>query len=458
MVDPLSSGSQLAQRLTDRGYRVIAVHSSPKIIDALIGSYRAKSVIGDIFPLGQINVREIERIAKQLEAYRYPNVSIEDSIRAVFVGSENGTVLGDGLSHLLGLPGNAPRLSLTKRDKAVMHERLALLGVDHIAHLRSSSIDKILEWIKGPNAGKYPVVIKPLDSAATQGVSICENEAEVRAAFHDLMTNSKTVFGRPIDEVLVQEFLEGIEDDSEYVVNTASSGGRHIVTDIVRYHKKRIRKPNGSSAIIYLFDEFVPLNSPIARMLREYALRVLDATGVAYGPAHMEVMNTPRGPVLVEIGARPAGSGMPVVASHAYNHHPLDLIIDAYLRPERFLDIWRGETRNPGIFQTMYKQARQVALISQDSGYVISTSGLAKIKKLRSFVSASLPEYGDQIFATVDLVTSPGHVELAHADPKVIEEDYSQIREWERQGLLYRLSPHCPRSVPDFPSLIRLHY
>jgi biotin carboxylase len=443
VVDPYSSGRYLAERLTRRGYRVLAVHSFPEIVDALKGSYRARSVARDFYPSAAIDVAQIEQMADRLSRYTYPHVSREKALKAIFIGSENGVVLGDGLTHLLHLPGNDPALSLTKRDKAKMHERLALLGLAHIRHLRTTSLAKVLKWIHGPeNQGRYPVVIKPIDSAATQGVSICETEEEVRNAFKDLMegAGSRTVFDSRISEVLVQEYLQGVdstatEEASEYVVNSMSSNGRHIVTDIIRYRKLRVQRANGSHTAIYLFDQFIPLNDPIALEMRKYALEVLDATGVRFGAAHMEVMRTARGPVLVEIGARPAGSGIPEIAARAYTHHPLDIMIDAYLNPDTFNDLWITEQQLPGSSQRFLNHARQVAFIAPNAGTLQGFPYLAALKNLRSYVSHSFNfNVGDFMPLTEDLVSSPGHVELAHPDPAVVEADYQLIRQWERQG------------------------
>jgi D-alanine-D-alanine ligase-like ATP-grasp enzyme len=436
VVDPLSSGRLLAERLTARGYRVLAVHSSVDIVPALVASYRPRSVVRDFFPKRELDVAGIEAMASRLSAYVYPNVPQAVSLQAVFNGSEGGTVLADSLTHLLGLPGNQPSLSQTKRDKGRMHQRLKEKNIAHISFLRTKHLEKVLAWVYGPNEGKFPVVIKPVDSAATQGVSICESEAEIIAAFTELMSSdSPTVFQHKIEEVLVQEFLQGVEENSEYVVNTASSGGRHIVTDVVRYQKRKVLKANGSHAIIYLYDEMMALDHPVALRLREYAFKVLDATGVVFGPSHMEVMLTARGPILVEVGARPAGSGMPDLAAKAYPYHPLDITIDAYLNPGRFSGLWVAESAQPGSRQKFLKHARQVEFISPRAGVLTSLPYLGSLKQLRSYVSHSISVgIGEQMNATEDLLTSPGHVELAHEDAAIVEQDYRTVRQWEQSG------------------------
>lgn len=41
----------------------------------------------------------------------------------------------------------------------------------------------------------------------------------------------------------------------------------------------------------------------------------------------------------------------------------------------------------------------------------------------------------DSLEKTIDLVSSPGHVKLAHEDLTVINRDYETIRKWEKEGI-----------------------
>jgi hypothetical protein len=66
--------------------------------------------------------------------------------------------------------------------------------------------------------------------------------------------------------------------------------------------------PHG--APVYDYEEPVAPDDPAARTLSNYLLPVLDTLGL-HGPAHSEIMLTDRGRVLIESGARIAGSILP---------------------------------------------------------------------------------------------------------------------------------------------------
>lgn len=56
----------------------------------------------------------------------------------------------------------------------------------------------------------YPVIVKPIDSAGTEGVTFCRDEKTVIKAFN-LYLNKENVFGIINKQMLVQEFLNGLE-------------------------------------------------------------------------------------------------------------------------------------------------------------------------------------------------------------------------------------------------------
>jgi biotin carboxylase len=60
-------------------------------------------------------------------------------------------------------------------------------------------------------------------------------------------------------------------------------------------------------------------------------MRVLDALGIRFGPAHTELMLTKEGPLLIEIGARLDGSDAPIIGERAYGINQIHLTADCYL-------------------------------------------------------------------------------------------------------------------------------
>ena len=166
----------------------------------------------------------------------------------------------------------------------------------------------------------FPVVLKPTDSAGSDGVKLCHNFEEAKAHFDHLLV-VEAVNGGYNTEVLCQEFLRG----KEYVVDTVSRDGEHKIMQVWVYDK---RPANGAGEIVhghcfltqqwlfflntfYVIIAFVyfgmlPIDSSSqeAKLLINYCKHVLDALQIKNGPGHAEIILTPSGPCLVEMNCR----------------------------------------------------------------------------------------------------------------------------------------------------------
>lgn len=81
-----------------------------------------------------------------------------------------------------------------------------------------------------------------------------------------------------------------------------------------------------------------------------------------------------------------------------------------------------------------------VSFISHASGRVKASSCGDLVSGLRSsHAFAKLAKPGEFVERTIDLFTSPGIVYLLHADSQQLEQDYQQIRAWERTEKLFVL-------------------
>ncbi|HEY5811540.1 MAG TPA: SET domain-containing protein-lysine N-methyltransferase, partial [Terrimicrobiaceae bacterium] len=224
--------------------------------------------------------------------------------------------------------------------------------------------------------------------------------------------------------VIVQEFVEGVE----YAVDTVSCRGRHFVCDIWRYGKSWL---NG--APVYDFNALVRSDSPEAILLSEHVNKALNALGIAFGPAHSEIKLSPNGPVLIESGARMAGTGLALLARDCVRVNQIELTADAYLDFESF----DAKTQSP---YTLEREGLVVDLICPEPGVVRSVAGCNAVKQLESFYSIHLyVEEGQRVEKTRDIETSPGHVELCHSKSAVLWKDYEHIRGWETNNLLFQL-------------------
>ena len=404
IVDGYSAGRFLPLELKKYGFDCVHVQSTPIIPKFYRASFNKEDFIANIIYEGNI-----EETLEDLSKY---NISF------LMVGAESGVEFADFLSEKMGLASNGTRLSKARRNKFEMAEAVRKAGLKSVNHIKSSSVDVILAWAN--HQGTWPVVLKPVDSVATDNVVFCENEADIASAFKRII-ESKNRMDKQNTEVLAQEFLHG----TEYFVNTVSSQGKHYVAGIWQYSKRRVP----GAAYIYDMEEALPFDGEVQAALCNYIYRVLDALEISFGPAHTEVMMTKDGPVLIETGARLGGSIIPAAVSKCLEFNQVELAVESYVNYQKFL------TRI-GKPYLLRHNAIYVSLISEQEGIVRSLSRIDEIRQLPSFFDMHLSiTVGSQLKKTVDSRTSPGFVYLIHDNPEVLRQDYHAIRILERNGI-----------------------
>jgi biotin carboxylase len=221
-------------------------------------------------------------------------------------------------------------------------------------------------------------------------------------------------------EVLVQEYLKG----DEYIVDTVSCRGKHYVCAIFKYTKEIV-----DCHPIYIGQTLLPAQGEMQNVLSHYAFKVLDVLDVKYGPSHIEIILTDKGPCLVELNARLDGSLCPVLIHECTGYGQVQLSVDSFIDEDNFF----RHTQTP--YQRV-KSGWFLYLVSNKKGKIRSIRYLDNIKKLPSFVQLCLNvAEGGLLKKTVDLDSSPGHIKMAHTDAEVLKRDYGTIRTWEREGI-----------------------
>jgi len=346
----------------------------------------------------------------------------------VLAGCEMGVEMADLLAGRLGLPGNDPATSGIRRDKLAMHDTLAAAGLPALASLATDDLEAALAFAAALDS--WPVVVKPLRSAATEGVRFCRSPEELREAFAALL-GTFTQFGEHNARVLLQQCAQG----REFAVNTVSRDGRHVLTELWEYHK--IPTPGG--APLYDRTRLVRTLEPEHHAILAYGFQVLDALGVRVGPAHTEVMLTAQGPVLIESGARPMGGSFPQdLFLQSLGHTQVQWAVDSYVDAAAFA-AHAAEAYRPTHSMCMK------TLISTQEGDLQAIPGInlaARLPSVRhgNFIHA-LSTW--RVVRTVDLLTNSAHVFLFHADEAVVQADWAVLRELEieAQNALFELRP-----------------
>jgi hypothetical protein len=140
-------------------------------------------------------------------------------------------------------------------------------------------------------------------------------------------------------------------------------------------------------------------------------------------------MLTSSGPVLIETGARLAGSILPHAVSRCFGTNQVELTVEAYADPEGF-------RQHCGAPYRLRTNLRYVSLIVPRKAILRSLHGFDALRRLLSFHDMHVQLPVDQVLGpTIDSRSSPGYVYLIHDDTNQIQRDYIAIRELEEVGL-----------------------
>ncbi|MDQ3157589.1 MAG: ATP-grasp domain-containing protein [Actinomycetota bacterium] len=351
------------------------------------------------------------------------------SVTLVLPGSEGGVLLADRLASMLDLPfRNEVALSTARRNKFYMQERLREVGLPCITHTKVADVDQLDSWLE--THGKYPVVVKPLQSAGTEAVSICHSRDEARNAL-DTVLSAPDMFGNANNEALCQELLVG----HEYVINGIACQGQYAYTEGWRSDKV----DNGGYPVYdtqYLFY----VGDPGFDEISQYVADVCRALGIMNGPFHAEVMLTPAGPILIEIAARVAGGADPYVIESCLGHSQISQLVVASLHAERYL----MQTAVQAIDRP-FQRAAYIYLIAISAGHVrrVQLEDFLEVEGVLC-VDYHYAE-GDRQEMTRDLITSAGVVIVTAADSGRLDAAVQSVREIEHAMYEANVEPlHVP--------------
>lgn len=133
----------------------------------------------------------------------------EVGVTGVFAGvNEHNLDMTQALSKRLGLPFYASDEGWAcARDKGRFKAHCVAVGLDV-----AKRYDLMLPFSSDVLAQiHYPIVVKPADACAQRGLSVCHCEEELLPAYEKALSFSSS------GEIIVEDFLEGIELDLTYV-------------------------------------------------------------------------------------------------------------------------------------------------------------------------------------------------------------------------------------------------
>ncbi|HAT6820142.1 TPA: ATP-grasp domain-containing protein [Legionella pneumophila] len=396
IVDPLSSGIELAPAFKARGIPAIAVTLKP--LDWIgFGANMQTSDFIEIIP-DQPNLVEV--LAKY------------DPI-AIIPGTEEGVPLAEALAITLTPQfANDPEKSQNRLHKALMQKALQEAGVPALKTLNTASESEVEAWIRTNGLIDSPLIIKPPVSAGSDKVFHIPARGDWKKEFNRVLSEPSKITGKNNETVVVQEQAIG----TEFAVGTVSANGKHYLAHLIQYNKTSFN----DRKTVYDYVEFVPYSQERYGELFEYTQKALDALGVCWGAAHNEIMLTKDGPRLIETGARMCGGPVVGFAREATGSSQADKLVEIYVDG--------GVSTEEYVFK---KTVVPVFLKSPAKGKISNVEAFAELSKLPTFLNEHIWfKNGDLVPQTVDYLTSIGIIGLA-GDRKSILLDYEKIRNME---------------------------
>ena len=419
VVECVSSGILYIDEIISRGYRPLVVN--------------VKECPQDLIEYRKILFKTFENKVDFINEKEDFDSFIEDlrkyDIVAAFAGSEYGVRLTDRIVKALGLRGNDDATTYMRCTKSGMYEALGKAGIRRIESRIVKSEKDIEDFWNDNRLNKC--VMKFSESAGTVGLKICSSIDEAKAHYK-AMADIPTIKNEADPEMLIQEYIGG----TEYIVDTLSCDGRHMLTDVWVYNKVRAEDGTLAYDSIKLIKDLEPGHSEMIR----YAYSVLDAVDLKWGICHTEIKIDEKGPVLIETNARPLGLAMTAAyLDEILGYHLTEMAIDTYLDPRSFNKL----------VHKMYSP-RKYALIKlmivpgDIKGSFIPTfvfsNMLRSSRELLYFGKEGVAEY----HRTIDLDTTPVVIKMANSDYGDIMKDYEMLRLIESNyfHLFYILDDH----------------
>jgi biotin carboxylase len=209
----------------------------------------------------------------------------------------------------LGLPGPSLRAAAVSRNKALQRARFAAAGIGQPDYLVAGQLAEAAPWA----AERYPVVVKPLSSAGSDGVELVTD-----AAAFERVAARRAGEGR----LLVERAVTGPEFSWEALVQEGkiwlSNLTEKETTGPPQFVEVAHRLPAGVDAAAQTEAD-------------DLGAAVVEALGMRTGLVHLEFRRSPEGPRVMEVAVRTPGDYLMDLLGLAYGVDWFELTVAAAL-------------------------------------------------------------------------------------------------------------------------------
>lgn len=209
-------------------------------------------------------------------------------IDGIVAADDGGVEVAALTARTLGLPGNDPAGAAATRDKGIQR---ALLAKAEVPQPRYRVIEK---GDPLPTGLAFPVVVKPLDRSAAQGVLRADDPEDMALRIKEC----RSIVGENAP-LLVEEFAGGVEVALEGLLNDGK------LTTLAVFDKPFPTEGPSFPETILVTPSALD-SSQLSEAVR-LADSALQALGVTHGPVHVEMKIDGDRATVIEVAARSIG-------------------------------------------------------------------------------------------------------------------------------------------------------
>ena len=157
------------------------------------------------------------------------------------------------------------------------------------------TVDSLEELQALENQLSYPCIMKPTDNAGSHGVVLAHGFEDLLQSYE--YSHASARHGR----VIIEEYLQGDEVSVEVMVVDGKANVLQITDKLT----------TGAPHFVEM-GHSQPSRHPLEtqKAIKNLAIHACQAVGIDQGPAHVEMMVTKHGPVMIELGARMGGDNI----------------------------------------------------------------------------------------------------------------------------------------------------
>lgn len=276
--------------LLDHGYEYVLLQDTRKILNPEIAPERV--VICDF--------SSWDTIKQALN-----DVLLRSSIEGVFTSYENYVLPASQIAQNLNLPGLSIEAANACTDKQIMRE-LFSRAPQKISpeFIEVKSEDDVRMFAESHT---FPLILKPANLAKSLMVTKNDNLDQLLSNYRKATETIAAIYAKyaptRAPKILLEEFMEGTIHSVDAFVD--AEGIPHVLQQVVDYQTGYDIGYDDN----FHYSRIVPSKLPELHIaqIRETASIGCRALGITNSPAHIEVILTAEGPMIVEIGARNGG-------------------------------------------------------------------------------------------------------------------------------------------------------